>query len=781
MASPLPSQDSEPTYLDFFGMTRAPFCRLSAPSEIFYSDQCSLLNSHLTGATEQPDSLIVVCGADGSGKTTLLNQYLAGLGDDLCHAAFDETCVEATQFYCSFLTQIGFGEISGTLRELQRIAREFLIHQGKRGEHVLFIVDSTQLVRPAVLEQLRWIAEINIDNERALSVVLAGNLNLPRILDSPAMRSLKFRYQTNFHIRAYSEIETDNYVRHHLNLAGAADAAKFSDESRALIYRFTGGIPRTINRLCNAVLTESCAQGTRVISEERIRSVAAARRILPQVVPKKGNGRRKTDLDLSLSLLMPDFYAGERMTGRQPDTTLPNAESWKASLRHDVEFSELLAQVAELSSQLEGANEVKRRALTDAEKQDKDLRQVRAQLGAQIEAAGNLAQALDDKAKAIGQLNAALSDSEKRRHEAERVGRSLADHMDELLGTLDASNKEVEALTVRQTKCDDKLDLLTQALAESKVTLAERNETVEKLAANLDKWESSKSDEVITDLRAQLAAQATELNGLLTTVASSAAEIANLKEALSDGKKALLQSEKSSKHLIAELETERGLTNIANTMHCKTQKRLEILERNNLELQTSVEQLHADLEVSAKKAGKIDALEKSLDNSREEYATLRNQLEALESLEKLVAEEDDRIAELEADLDSYAAGPNRTEKLPLEKKTILHSTKRESVSANGNATTIELFLDGKLVKIMDLAGGPPRILIGRAQDCELHLNNKFVSRHHALISCTAGRIAIEDLHSSNGIHVNSRKVGHSDLRPGDTVAIGDFRLRLKRG
>ncbi len=691
MASPLPSQDSKPPYLDFFGMARAPFCELSAPSELFYSDQCSLLNSHLTGATEQPGSLIVVCGADGSGKTTLLNQYLAGLGDDLCHAEFDETCVEGTQFYCSFLAQIGFGEISGTLHELRRITREFLIHQGKRGEHVLFFMDNTQLMRPAVLEQLRWIADINIDNERVLSVVLAGNLNLPRILDSPAMRSLNFRYQTKFHIRAYSEIETDDYVRHHLTLAGAADAAKFSDESRALIYRFTGGIPRTINRLCNAVLTESCAQGTRVISEERIRSVAAARRILPHVVPINGKGRRKTDLDLSLSLLMPDLYAGERKTVQQPHATFLNAESWKSSLRHDVELNELLAQVAELTSQLE--------------------------------AAGNLTQALDDKAKAIGQLKAALSDSEKRRHDAEENAQSLADQMGELLGTLNASNKEVEALTARQTECDDKLDQLTQALAESKV------------------------DVVITDLRAQLAAQATELNGLLTTVASRAAEIASLNVALSDGAKALLQSEESSKHLVGELETERGLTKLANTMLGETQKRVEVLERNNSELQTSVVHLNADLEVSAKKVGKIDALEKLLEHSRDEYATLRSQLGAL----------------------------------PLEKKAISHSTKRESVSANGNAATIELFLGGKLVKSMDLANGSSRVLIGRAPDCELHLNNKFVSRHHALLSCTAGRIAIEDLHSSNGIHVNSRKVDHSDLRPGDTVAIGDFRLRLKRG
>lgn len=779
MASPLPSQDSEPTYLDFFGMTRAPFCRLKAPSDIFYSDQCSLLNSHLTDATEQPDSLIVVCGTDGAGKTTLLNQYLAGLGDDLCYAAFDETCVASTQFYSSFLAQVGFGEISGTLHELQRITREFLIHCGKNGRPALFFMDNTQLVRPAVLEQLRWIAELKIDNERALSVVLAGNANLPRIIESPAMRSLKFRHQTKFHIRAYSEIETDDYVRHHLTLAGAADAVKFSDGSRALIYRFTGGIPGLINRLCNAVLAESCAQETRTINEQRIRSVAAANRILPRVVPLKGKRRRRTDLNLPL--LIPDSNADNRVAGRQPDTELPDDECWQAWLRHDVELNEMLMQLAELSSQLQGANEEKRLALTDVAKRDDDLRQVRAQLAARIEAAGNLAEALDDKVKTIAQLNAALSDREKLRQDAEEAGRSLAHDIDELREKLDASNAKVKTLTARQENFDEQFDQLTQALAESKVTLAERDKTVETLAANLAKWESSRSDEIIIDLRAQLAAQAMERDGLLATVTSNAAEIAGLKEALADDKKALLLNEKSSKDLIADLERERGSTQRANTALGQTQERLEVLKRSNTELQASVEDLNADLRASARMGDKIEALEESLGNSREENATLRIQLEALENLKQLVAEKDSRIAELESDHDSHTAGSNRTETLLPDKKTILRSSDRESVTANSNAITIELFLDGRLLKVVDLAGGPSRILIGRAQDCELNLNSKFVSRHHAFIFCTGDRIVIEDLHSSNGVFVNSRKVGHSDLRPGDTVAIGDFRLRLKRG
>ncbi len=779
MASSLPSQDFEPPFLEFFGMTRAPFGSLSAPSEFFHSDQCSLLNFHLTAATERVDSLIVVCGADGIGKTTLLNQYIAGLGDELCYVAFDETCVQGTEFYCSFLKQIGFGEISGTLRELQHITREFIIHRGNKGKHVLFFMDNAHLVRPAVLEQLRWTADIKIDNERALSLVLAGNLNLQRIMDSPAMRSLQFRYQTNFHIRAYSEVETDDYIRNRLNLAGAADAAKFSDESRALIYRFTGGNPRMINTLCNAVLTESCALGTRVISEQRIRSVADARKMLPHVVPIRGKGRRKNDPHVSLS--MHDTNAGERITCRQPDTTLSISETLQAPLRHDVEIKELLVEIAELSSQLEEANKAKHLALTNAGKHDKDLGEVRAQLAAQIESTENLAKAIDDKAKDIGQLKAALSDSEQLRREVEKAGQSLADEIDELHGKLDASNKEVEKPTAKQKQYDEEIDQLTEALADSKVTLAERDKAVEKLAASFNQWETSKSDEVITDLRAQLAPQAIELVGPLTTDASSAVEIANLKKALSASKKALLQSEQSTKDLIADLRKKQRLTKRASTTHAKTQVQFEFLERRNAELQTSVEELNADLKVSAKKAGQIDAPEKPLENYREEHVTLRNQRETLENLEKLVAEKDGRIAELQAGLDSYTAQTSRTETLLPEKMAILHSSEREFVSSNGNATTVEILLDGKLLKVVDLAGGPSRIMIGRARDCDLLLNSKFVSGHHAFIVCTEDRIAIEDLHSSNGIFVNSKKVGHSDLRPGDIVAIGNFRLRLKRG
>ncbi len=68
-------------------------------------------------------------------------------------------------------------------------------------------------------------------------------------------------------------------------------------------------------------------------------------------------------------------------------------------------------------------------------------------------------------------------------------------------------------------------------------------------------------------------------------------------------------------------------------------------------------------------------------------------------------------------------------------------------------------------------------MIGRSDDSELCLRSKFVSRHHALIFLARQRAYIEDLRSYNGTVVNAKKISRRNLKPDDTITIGDFELR----
>ncbi|MEA3107907.1 MAG: ral secretion pathway protein [Gammaproteobacteria bacterium] len=76
-----------------------------------------------------------------------------------------------------------------------------------------------------------------------------------------------------------------------------------------------------------------------------------------------------------------------------------------------------------------------------------------------------------------------------------------------------------------------------------------------------------------------------------------------------------------------------------------------------------------------------------------------------------------------------------------------------------------------------------RTRIGRAPGCELHIDSSSVSRHHALVLANSRDIIIEDLHSTNGVLVNGRKVTRQLLTDGDILTIGEaqFRLSMKSG
>ncbi|MBU2676649.1 MAG: FHA domain-containing protein [Gammaproteobacteria bacterium] len=956
MARALENLDRDPTYLEFFGMTRPPFARLTAPSEIFHSEQCSLLNAHLTNATEQSDSLIVICGADGTGKTTLLNQYISGLGEDVSYAAFDETCRDGTQFYCAFLRQLGFSEITGSLRELRRITREFLIHRGIAGDPVLVFLDNAHLVTPSVLEQLRWISDTTVEDRRVLSIVVAGNSDLMRIMDSPAMQQLRFQSHVNFNIRVFTEAETEHYVRHRLRLAGGAEATQLSDEARKLIYRFTGGIASSINSLCHAVLTESLDQETRVISGQLIRKVAERNQILPHVVPLKGKGRRKTDPDTSLA--EQEQQTEERITARDASTKPAGNSLSQGPLIPDADVKELLLQVAELSDQLDASKAATRTALRDIDRRDKDIDELRERLTVQATETSALAQviagneteiqrlshtlsdnanqhdksetaakklaldfekqqeliaeksresdvletSLEKSAAEIERLNQTLAASQKELADSKEISRKLATdveklensgadelirdfrkqvkaqakELDNLAATIESKDEEIErldqalaasekALATKSGESDklaatvdsdaEEIERLNQALATSEKALADSEELSRRLATDVEKLENSGTDELIRDLREQAKTQAKKLDKLSTTVDSDAeeiehlnqelaaskkalaiktgesdqlattidsnaeeigrlnqalaasekalaiksgesdqlattvdrkaAEVESLKQALAEHDEALMDSERSSKKLAAELKKEQSASKRAKKDVDRAKARIEKLDQMKIKLQSSVSDITVDLRLAKKQAAKLGTLEKSLEKSQEECASLKVNIDALKSLEESVTERDARIAALEAELAAFATASTTTQ-ARLPQKDAKPRSKAKSRSKGKPAESgcaiaaIDIYHGRKKLQVFKLSEGESRIMIGRGDDSDVKLDSKFVSRHHALVFCSGTRVHIEDLHSFNGTLVNSKKVSRCNLQPGDSIIIGDFELRPRK-
>ena len=806
MVRALENPGIDPTYLEFFGFTRPPFARLTQPSQIFHTEQYSLLMSHLASATDQSDCLVVICGADGSGKTTLLNRYITSLGDDICYVTIDETCNGKEEFYCAFLRQLGFSDITGTSRELWRITKEFLVHRGMAGDPVLIMIDNAHLINPTVLEQLRRISAIKVKDRRVLSVVLAGTSDVEQIMDSPAMSQVKFHSHVHFNIRVYTEEETANYVWHRLRLAGGSDVVKFSSEAHPLIYRYTGGIPNLINMLCNDLLTEAYVLELHAITEDLVRSVADKRRLLPHVVPLQGKGRRRTDPDCKLG--QADGQTGERITPRDSATKKPVEKPTPKAKRPDVGDNNLLEQISQLSEQIGEFRADRTQALEDIAARDKEINELRNKLDAQTAESKTLTSALADQTEQVGRLQQALSDG-------------------------------------------------TTALQKSEGTS-------KKLATDLEK-----------ERKATRTAQTAETEKLARVLEDHSDEVGRLKQALSDSTKALLKSEKASNNLSTDLERERKAANTALTDISRANANVKELSRLKSELQARVKVLSADLKLADQRVVEIDALDKNtaglkdeieqkagelltlrgeldsrdeafgdleklLQESQDESASLRLHVAALKNLEESVSEKDARIADLKAELASGSqeimASEAKNEELDSldmelaqtedistldlelpevgqmltgtqaqltensksleqpktearnsqkpENQLAVHSTaSRPDSTAEQSGTIIaafEIVKDGKIEQVMEVAEGQSRIMVGRSEDSELRLNSEFVSRHHALIFCTEQGLYIEDLNSANGTIVNSRKITHCDLRAGDIIIIGNFQIKLRQ-
>lgn len=96
--------------------------------------------------------------------------------------------------------------------------------------------------------------------------------------------------------------------------------------------------------------------------------------------------------------------------------------------------------------------------------------------------------------------------------------------------------------------------------------------------------------------------------------------------------------------------------------------------------------------------------------------------------------------------------------------------------AAGAAGHISVVRAGKVIGEHVLS--MPSYVIGRADDCSIVLDSRYLSRHHALISNDSRGWSISDLKSTNGIQVNGRNVQTWRLRDGDVVDIGECRLKF---
>ena len=240
-------------YLESFGLEEHPFRLSPDPRFLFLSKQHARARAYMESTIWFSDGFVVVTGEIGAGKTTLLEQFLSELDDTVMVARINQTQVTAVQFLQSLLVQFGVRPFNMRKAELLDALSTHLRKLLAEGQRVVIVVDEAQNLDTTVLEEIRMLSDVGSSGGRVVSIILAGQPELSATLDSPALEQLAQRTRLRFHLKALTEAETGAYINHRLAVAGARDEI-FDPQSFPLVYRYTGGVPRLINTLCDTAM-----------------------------------------------------------------------------------------------------------------------------------------------------------------------------------------------------------------------------------------------------------------------------------------------------------------------------------------------------------------------------------------------------------------------------------------------------------------------------------------------------------------------------------------------
>jgi len=325
------------SYLGHFNLQEQPFRLTPDPEFLYWSKQHARAKAYMESTIWLADGFVVITGEIGSGKTTLLQSFLAELDDDVVYAVVSQTQLTPTQFLQAVLTEFGFKPFNKRKVELLDMLNMFLIEQYSNGKKVVLVVDEAQNLTRKVLEEIRLISGIETHKEKVLRIILAGQPELRDTLDSAGLKQLIQRVRLRFHLGPLDRREMHEYIEHRLSVAGAEDKRLFGDDTLEIIHRYTGGVPRLINTLCDTSLLCAFADEKKNVGLEDVQSAidelnweehesnTGIHEKLAQIQQRHPNDSDVTRIEIRTDGSVIDertFGPGRIIVGRSPDNEI---------------------------------------------------------------------------------------------------------------------------------------------------------------------------------------------------------------------------------------------------------------------------------------------------------------------------------------------------------------------------------------------------------------------------------------------------------------------------
>ena len=268
----------------FYGFRAAPFRVSPDPEFLFLSRRHREALAGLMYAVSDSKGFAMLTGEIGTGKTTLVHAMLTQLGESVRSAVVLNPNLSRRDLYRHLLAEFRL-PLGRSIIEHSRILQGFLLEQFQAGVRVVVVIDEAHGLSAEILEEIRLLSNFETAQAKLLQVLLVGQPELVNRLQQPDLRQLRQRLAFRLELVPLAFPETVAYVRTRLATAGGAQDL-FSPRACAVLHRYSGGVPRLINILCDNALVSGFVRDQSQIGGRLV--YAAARDLKLPVLSRVG-------------------------------------------------------------------------------------------------------------------------------------------------------------------------------------------------------------------------------------------------------------------------------------------------------------------------------------------------------------------------------------------------------------------------------------------------------------------------------------------------------------
>lgn len=260
-------------YVEHFKLKKRPFVN-GSDTETFLSDPSSenavTRVRHIMLAR---NGAALLTGGPGVGKSTIVYQAMKDVTDRVFLIDVDLRQTDPSLLYQMVLlslgAELGDGNVADSLHRLRRTIRKI----NDSGRQVTVVID----INGFTLERANHILRLShVANQTGgqLNIILMGPHSLHRLLDTPGLIHIRQRIGFRYRVRPFTVAETNEYIQNQIdNTKGKSDNV-LADGIGMTVYQYVGGVPRLINTLMDASLSQASAQKLDTLNADTINEVA---------------------------------------------------------------------------------------------------------------------------------------------------------------------------------------------------------------------------------------------------------------------------------------------------------------------------------------------------------------------------------------------------------------------------------------------------------------------------------------------------------------------------